>query len=76
MKPDIWDAIQDLNERTIEILERVSGIEARLSDGIPEALKDHEKRIRRIERGMWLAIGALALLEFAMPLAFKIWGGW
>ena len=32
-----------------------------------KTLDDHEIRIRRMEKYVWLAIGALTLLQFAMP---------
>jgi len=36
--------------------------------GNASKLEDHEIRLRFIERWMWLAIGALAFLEFVLTL--------
>lgn len=37
-----------------------------LKDGTTTTLNDHETRLRFIERYMWLAIGVVGLLEFAL----------
>lgn len=36
---------------------------------IKEKQEDHEKRVRRLERYVWLAIGALAILEVLLGFA-------
>lgn len=36
----------------------------KLNDGNAEKIADHETRLRRIERYVWLAIGGLAVLQF------------
>lgn len=33
-----------------------------------ESVKDHESRIRYIERNVWKVMGVLALLELALPM--------
>jgi hypothetical protein len=45
------------------------------ADGTKETLTDHERRLRFIERWMWLAIGAVALAEFVITIistAFRV----
>jgi hypothetical protein len=45
------------------------------SNGVNGKIDDHEKRLRFIERWMWLAIGALALLQFVITVistAFRL----
>ncbi len=41
-------------------------------DGTKESLTDHEKRLRFIERWMWLAIGAIALTQFVLTIISTI----
>lgn len=38
------------------------------NDGVNEAIKDHETRLRSIEKYVWLAIGGLALLEILVTI--------
>lgn len=50
-----------------------SGVSARLlnleSNSVSKIeLQDHENRIRFIERYMWLAIGALGIIEFGLQI--------
>lgn len=37
-----------------------------LKDGTKETVSDHERRIRFIERYMWLALGSITLISFAL----------
>lgn len=41
----------------IEVLERLTRIETKI-DSIIDRGDDHEKRIRRLERALWVAAGA------------------
>ncbi|MGB9590403.1 MAG: hypothetical protein ACP5QG_08985 [candidate division WOR-3 bacterium] len=49
-----------------EILERLARIEARLTNGLCRDLEDHEHRIRWLERSIWIALGALAILQIIL----------
>jgi len=53
------------NELT-EILERLARIEAKLENGLCEDIRDHERRIRALERFMWTAFGTLAILQIIL----------
>ena len=54
-----------------EVVERLTNIEAKLNNGIVRNQQDHEKRIRFLERGFYVAIGGLALLQIVL----KAWQG-
>ena len=51
------------HDEIIEILERLTRIEARIENGLYEDVGDHERRIRTLERFMWTAFGILAALQ-------------
>ena len=55
----------------IELKSEMVGLRADvkdLKDGTKERIRDHEVRLRFIERYMWLAIGALGLIEFGLQI--------
>lgn len=54
-----------------EVLQRLARIEARLNNGISQKQDDHEKRIRVLEKGFWVAIGSLMLIEIIFRLLLK-----
>ena len=58
-----------------EVLQRLTIIETKLSNGLVKKLDDHEDRVRVLEKGFWKALGALAFLEviglFAIKFFFK-----
>lgn len=54
-----------------EVLQRLTRIETRLNNGINKVQDDHEKRIRFLEKGFWVAIGSIALLEIILKFFFK-----
>lgn len=56
-----------------EIKERLARIEARLADGLCEDVQDHELRIRWLERGFWIAFGALAALQVLLKFLPLPW---
>lgn len=55
-----------------EVLQRLSVIETKLSNGFVKTLDDHENRVRFLEKGFWKAIGALLVLEIIGLTAIKI----
>lgn len=59
------------NEFQSEVLQRLTSIETKLNNGISEKQKDHEQRLRFLERGFFVAMGALALLQVALKYLFK-----
>lgn len=58
--------IVDVKELNQNIGSRLSVVEATKVDRIEwvKGQEDHERRIRNLERYVWLAIGALAILQF------------
>ena len=54
-----------------EVLQRLTVIETKLSNGLTKKLDDHETRVRELEKGFWKAIGALALLQALGVAAIK-----
>lgn len=52
-------------EETIEqeILQRLTSIETKIDNGIISKLEDHEKRVRFLERGYFVAFGVLVVLQ-------------
>lgn len=55
-----------------EVLQRLTAIESKLSNGITKTQQDHEERLRVLEKGFWKAMGALALLQVLGLAAIKI----
>lgn len=37
-----------------------------------ELMQDHESRLRMIERNVWKAIGALAILQVSLPIVLRL----
>ena len=62
-------------EDITEILERLARIEARLENGLCEDMKDHERRLRWLEKGFWMGLGALALIQTILRFIPIPWGG-
>lgn len=58
----------DLLIRMDENLRNLRADMASLTGDTTKKLDDHEARLRRMEKYVWLAIGALTLLQFAIPL--------
>lgn len=56
-----------LIELRTEIIGMRTDIKA-MKDDSKETIADHEVRLRFIERYMWLAIGALGLVEFGLQI--------
>lgn len=54
-----------------EVLQRLTRIESRLNNGLTKTQEDHEKRIRILERGFWIAIGSLMLIEIIFRVFLK-----
>lgn len=54
-----------------EVLQRLTAIETKLGNGINKKQDDHEKRIRFLERGLYAAIGGLALLQVFLKIVFR-----
>ncbi len=48
-----------------EVIGSLARINTKL-DGICDSQKDHEKRIRFLERGAWVVFGIIAILSVAM----------
>lgn len=55
-----------------EVLQRLTTIEAKLSNGITKNQEDHEQRLRVLEKWFWKAMGALALLQVLGLAAIKL----
>ena len=64
----------ECGDRTLvtDLRERLARIEARLADGIPAALGDHERRIRGIETRLNIWTGVFSVLQIAALAAL----GW
>ncbi len=48
-----------------EVIGSLASISAKL-DSVVDSQKDHEKRIRFLERGAWVVFGIIAILSVAM----------
>lgn len=59
------------NEFQSEVLQRLTSIETKLNNGINDKLKDQETRLRFLERGFYIAMGGLALLQVALKYLVK-----
>lgn len=53
------------------VIKDLSWIKAKLNNGITSRQEDHEKRIRFLERGFYVAMGGLALLQIALKYFIK-----
>ena len=49
-----------------EVLQRLTCIETKLNNGVMKKQGDHEKRIRFLEKGFYVAFGALFILQIAL----------
>lgn len=49
-----------------EVLDRLARIETRINNGITDKIQDHEKRVRFLERALWVAMGGFGLLQIAI----------
>ena len=54
-----------------EVLERLTRIETQINNGITSKIGDHEKRVRFLERALWIAIGGLGLLQIGLSYFIK-----
>ena len=66
----VKDSTSD-HDLLIELKSEMVGLRADvkdLKDVTKERISDHEVRLRFIERYMWLAIGALGLIEFGLQI--------
>ena len=57
-------------EYQAEVLERLARIETKMN-GICDKQADHEKRIRFLERGMWLAVGVLVVADIILNFMMR-----
>ena len=53
------------------VIRELSYIKAKLDNGITSTQIDHEKRIRFLEKGFYIAIGALGLLQILIKLVWR-----
>ena len=53
------------------VITDLTWIKAKLNNGITSKQEDHEKRIRFLERGLWIAFGGLGLIQFIFKFLFK-----
>ena len=60
----------DNSEFQNEALQRLTRIETKITT-VCGTQGDHEKRIRTLERGAWVAIGALVILQIVLGLILK-----
>lgn len=70
---DLKQVVSDLPSSFIARKEydaRHTELEVKITNG-REATADHEVRIRSLEKNVWKAIGALAILQVAIPLLLK-----
>lgn len=55
-----------------DVISRLTAIETKLNNGLIEKMEDFEKRIRSLERGLYIIIGVIGFLEllikFVLPL--------
>lgn len=62
-------------DREVEVLERLTRIEVKLDVAVSRT-EDHEGRLRRLERALWVATGAAAMTGGLVgSIASKILGG-
>lgn len=56
-------------ERVVRLEERIK-THAQMNQQILERLDSLDERVRKLERYIWIAFGALGVLQFAIPLIF------
>lgn len=61
-----------MDEFQSEVLQRLTAIETKLSNGITAKQKDHEERLRDLETYKWKLVGALTLLQAVGFAAIKL----
>lgn len=49
-----------------DVIQRLTRIETQINNGMVKKQDDHEKRIRFLERGFYIAFGGLAILQIAL----------
>lgn len=54
-----------------EVLDRLARIETKINNGITDKLGDHERRMRFLERGFYVAIGGFGLLQIVLSYLAK-----
>ena len=54
-----------------EVLQRLTAIETKIDNGITKRLEDHERRVRFLEKGLYLAFGGLVVIQVLIKLIFK-----
>ncbi len=81
-KDDVIEILSKLNQldaRVSQFEVRLSRLETKIEDllgnGYGQDVRDHERRIRFLERGFWTAFGALALFQLILKLIPLPWGG-
>ncbi len=72
---DITEIIEKLNRLNNRLSKIETKMEDKLENGLSKILEDHEKRIRTLERFIWMGLGALALLQAILKLIPLPWGG-
>ena len=60
-----------MDEFQIDVIQRLSTIEAKLSNGITKKQDDHEKRLRFLERGLYIAVGVFTVIQIILNLIMK-----
>lgn len=65
--PTLSQTDHDLLIRMDENLRNLRSDMSTLTGDTTKTLDDHETRLRRMEKYVWLAIGALTFLQFAVP---------
>ena len=56
-----------------EVLQRLSVIETRLSNGITKRQDDHEHRLRFLEKGYYIGLGILLVISTTVQIILKIY---
>lgn len=54
-----------------EVLDRLARIEAKINNGLSDRMLDHEKRIRLLERGLYMVGGAIIIIQIILKLFVK-----
>jgi hypothetical protein len=61
----------DDNEFKVSVIKDLEYIKAKLNNGITAKQEDHERRLRFLEKGFYIAVGAIALLEIFLKIFWK-----
>lgn len=54
-----------------EVLDRLARIEAKINNGLSDRIFDHEKRIRLLEKALFMVGGAIILIQIILKLFVK-----